>query len=228
MRIYRKNGELIGEFNRDNLAGADLTGADMTWANLAGADLMGANLTMAELVEANLIDANLLNATLLDANMMGANLTGANLTGSDLARANLIDANLTEANLMGANLTGSDLARANLTGATLTGTCLDPSNEIPEADLSAFMRDDAGNFIGYRTKIQRSMNGPAYQVGQTYVAPWFSTSSTGCHPGLYIQPLLPEDRKGFEFVKVEILGRIHRAGDKYRCRSFKVLEIVCK
>jgi hypothetical protein len=107
-------------------------------------------------------------------------------------------------------------------GAKLTGTCLDPTNKPSGAD--GFMIEN-GRAIGYRSESN-------YVVGMTYKAPVFSTSPTGCHPGLYLWPTLEQARAYCWFstcIKVSAKPEdIHKAGDKYRCKEFHVEEVCNK
>ena len=192
--------------------------ANLRGAYLMGADLMGANLT----------DANLMGADLMGAYLMGANLTDANLTDAYLRGANLTDANLRYANLMGANLTGANLTDANLMGANLTRTCLDPEN-VPNAKADEFTATRNGRVLGYRTQHSTHVGNNHYEPGRTHKAPWFSTSDTECHPGLYLFPTKQQavdwDSKA---VIVRVSARaedIHKAGGKYRCKQFRVLRV---
>ena len=59
----------------------------------------------------------------------------------------------------------------------------------------------------------------------------FSTANTKCHPGLYlfpkIQNVIDYIDNNCEIIKVETLqSEIHKAGNKWRCRWFKVIGIV--
>jgi hypothetical protein len=80
-----------------------------------------------------------------------------------------------------------------------------------------------GRAIGYRTVSN-------YAIGKTYKAPVFSTSSTECHPGLYLWPTL-EQAIGYSgsyqgFIKVSAKPEdIHKAGNKFRCKEFHVEEL---
>ena len=98
-----------------NLSGADLRfrmleGVDFQRSNLAGADL-----THAFLHEANLCDAELSGATMVGTNFCLARLRDARLTESDLHRANFDRADLT-----GADLTGANLERTLLVGTVVS------------------------------------------------------------------------------------------------------------
>ena len=66
-----------------------------------------------------------------------------------------------------------------------------------------------------------------YKPGRTYVAPYFSTyTTTSCHPGLYFSGLewLAMMYPGAPLAKVYVrLTDIVVAGDKARCRRFRVL-----
>lgn len=186
--------------------GADLQGAYIPGANLAGANLAGANLE-------------------------GANLRGADLEGADLQGANLVGANLEGANLTWADLRESNLVGANLVGANLEGTCLDPQ-ALPNGDTEGF-EIAAGGVVGYRTQAQIVMRGKDYQIGQVYRAPWFSVADTPCHPGLYICPsirmLQIQHREATFSPIIKVLSRpedVHKAGNKWRTRAFRVLEVV--
>ena len=70
VKILDRSGELLAEFDVENIRGAHLRGANLTGANLRGANLRGANLR--------------------GANLSGADLRGADLSGADLAGADLI------------------------------------------------------------------------------------------------------------------------------------------
>ena len=188
--------------------------------------LYKADLSGADLYRANLIRANLTEANLSGANLSGANLSGANLYRADLLRANLIRANLTEANLLRANLTEANLLRANLSGANLHETCLDPDNK-PNREITGFQKSKEGLVIGYRT--QKAGHIDKYRVGQYYSADWFSTAETECHPGLYLWPTLEKSLDWSNATTIKVRTRedmIHKAGNKWRCKWFEVLEIV--
>ena len=212
-----------------DLTGADLAGADLTGADLGRADLRGANLTGANLARANLTGTNLTGADLGRANLTWADLGRADLTGADLGRASLTWADLARANLARANLTGTNLARADLTWADLTGTCLDPKALIPAPDLSPFeVRKVKGRLraYGYRTKHSQVCGGKEYKPNRWYKAPWFSVSSTSCHPGIYMASLGWLSNKYPRRALVRCWAyadETHQAGDKYRCRRIYVL-----
>jgi len=159
----------------------------------------------------------------------GADLGGANLSGADLSGANLRGAYLRNVNLYGANLGDADLRNANLRGANLyganlSGTCLDSENK-PNGDVAGFRhREDRRYVIGYRTR--RAGHIPEYKNGQHYSADWFSTADTECHPGLYIWLTLALAREWSKEPLIRVSVRvkdIHKAGDKWKCRSFEVL-----
>lgn len=155
-------------------------------------------------------------------------LRWANLSGANLEGTNLYGTNLHDANLSGANLSGADLSGANLYGTNLEGTILDPGAAMPETDMSAFERAGDGRLIGYRTHRSRYVGDTEYRAGETYTAPIFSIcTKTDCHPGLYIYPLaqLPGEYAGYGVVKVLFRAEdALNAGDKYRCKSFEVVE----
>ena len=209
-----------------NLTEANLTEANLTEANLTEADLTRANLTGANLTEADLTEANLTRADLTRADLMEANLTRADLTGASLTGANLTEANLTGADLMEADLTEADLTRASLTGANLMGTCLDSDNRPTGADDSFEIQN--GYAIGYRTETAGHVD--KYRVGRSYSADFFSTSETECHPGLYLWPTLEQANVfngAVPMIKVRTRPEaIHKAGKKYRCQWFEVLEVI--
>ncbi len=183
-----------------------LTGTGGKCANLQGANLYGANLQGADLQDADLQRANLFGANLEGANLFGANLEGANLQRANLQRANLYDANLQRANLK--------------------NTCLDPENTPTGADSS--FQVEGEYILGYRTEKAGHID--KYRVGQFYSADFFSTSSTDCHPGLFLWPTLAYARAfsgDVPMIKVRTrAGDVHKAGGKYRCRWFEVLELL--
>ena len=94
VKILDRSGELLAEFDAENIRDADMRGANLT-------------------------DANLTDADLTDANLRGANLTDADLSGADLSGADLRGADLRGADLSGADLRGANLTRVDLTGANL-------------------------------------------------------------------------------------------------------------
>jgi len=203
-----------------NLRWANLRGADLRWANLRGADLRWADLTGANLIRTNLRGADLRWADLTEADLAGADLTEADLTGANLIRTNLRGADLTRA-----DLTRADLTRADLTRADLSNTILDPNN-IPNGGKSEW--DDAGDgfVFGYRSMSQPYMNGPDYQVGQTYVAPVFSACpNTECHPGLYLCPSPKNIRAPVIRVKTR-RADLHSVRNKHRTRRFTVINLM--
>ena len=70
-------------------------------------------------------------------------------------------------------------------------------------------------------------------MGQTYIAPVFSTSETDCHPGLFVCRTEEEVRvfcvehnqDPGTIIKVQMKRKdVHRAGKKWRVREFKVME----
>jgi hypothetical protein len=185
--------------------------------------LRGADLRSADLRSADLRDADLQGAYLQWADLQGADLRDANLRGADLR-----DANLRGADLRDANLRGADLQGANLRGADLQDTCLDPSN-VPNQQGTEQFKDN----VGYRTKRQMFLGYSDYEVGKTYTAPWFSTAETECHPGLYIYPTLGAAIRFAsgghyyqgDYIKVTFDPvDLHQAGDKWRVKSFTVVE----
>lgn len=179
---------------------------------------------------ANLEGANLTGANFARANLEGANLAGASLAGANLEGANLTRADLAGASLEGADLEGADLARADLTGAILTDTCLDPSSPIPAITdddiVEAGLEIDGDYVIGWRTARSMHAGSTEYVPGMRYVAAYFSVAATECHPGLYfasrawVQSEYPES----DHIRVRCArADLHRAGKKWRCRSFEVI-----
>ena len=147
-----------------------------------------------------------------------ADLSGANLRGADLSGANL-----SEADLRGANLRGADLR-----GAYLSETCLDPTNS-PNGQVTGY-EPDGDYLIGYRTQDSPYLGGNGYQPGQTYKAPYFSTSDTDCHPGLYSFPTLKAARQEHPdkvYIRVWVKAEeTHQAGRKWRHKKFHKVEKV--
>jgi hypothetical protein len=148
----------------------------------------------------------------------------------------LSGADLSEADLSGADLHGANLNVANLHGAILQGvdlkdTCLDPSNK-PNGNVEGFEKDPAdANFVfGYRTYRSTICGSQEYNPGE-YTAPWFSTSDTECHPGLYLWPnkVLAENWLQHnpcveKIIKVRALAiDVHKTDKKWRCKKFTVL-----
>ena len=231
----------LAEKNKANLSGADLSGADLYRtnlfeANLSRANLYGANLSGADLSGADLSNANLYGADLSGADLSGAdlfwvnlsrvnlsrvNLYGADLYGADLSWADLYGADLRRADLRWANLSGVNLSGANLRGVNFTGTILDPTN-IPNQQCSEFekyvTRSGQVWCVGYRTKNSPHLGGPGYEEGETYVAPWFSTGETDCHPGIFVLPSIELAKKwGDEIVKVWFKEEnCHKTSSKWR------------
>lgn len=205
--------------NREKgLRGANLQDADLEDANLRGANLRYANLRYANLRGADLQDANLQDANLQDADLWGADLRYADLEDANLRGANLRYVNLQDADLRGANLRRANLRDANLRGAKLRNTCLDPT-DTPNGVCTDFELIDNGQWaIGYRTKNSPILNSPNYKVGELREAPYFSTSSTECHPGIYVCPTIQRARDfGNSIVKVIFRPwEVHKAGNKYR------------
>jgi len=156
--------------------------------------------------------------------LSGANLCRANLSGANLSGANLYGANLYGANLHWANLHWANLYGANLSGANLGETCLDPMRP-PNGDVEGFELIDDGEWaVGYRTGSSPHLGGPGYQIGESYVAPVFSTSDTECHPGLFVCPSVEAAQKwGSDIIKVIFRPwDCHKAGEKHRVREFIV------
>lgn len=244
-----KSGKLC--FRLANLSRANLSRAFLRGANFERANFERANLSRAFLREANFERANLWRANLSGANLGLANFSRANLEFADLSRANLKGADLRLANLNGAdlsgadlrpaNLKGSDLSRANFKGAALSGanlgnTILDPTN-VPNGDISGFELINNGKWaVGYRTKKSPFMINPDYDVGNLVEAPFFSTCSTGCHPGIFVLPTVEAVKEflifnsfvsHFENEIVKVIFRpweCHRAGDKWRVKWLIVWE----
>ena len=205
-KVKNINGIVIGE-------GEDSIRTLLENANLKKVDFWGADLERADLKTANLKNAK---------------LKWANLRGVDFRWANLRKANFRWANLEGANLEETNLMEVDFYGANLKTTCLDPGNK-PNSLCSGFKRDEEF-IIGYRTKTSPVVNGEGYKEGATYVAPYFSTATTECHPGLYLCPslyLVKMDHPDELYIKVWAKSKeTHRAGNKWRCKKFyKVEEI---
>ena len=153
-----------------------------------------------------------------------ANLPGADLSGANLSRADLSWADLSGSFLRWANLSGADLSKANL-----SKTCLDPENLIPEIEdssiISAGLEIDGEYVYGYRTKESQHVAGTTYEVG-VYTAPWFSTDTTECHPGIYLasREWLGRNYIGKKIVRCRTLRKdLHKAGEKWRTRRLEVL-----
>jgi hypothetical protein len=204
-----------------NLAARDLKGADLRGAHLYGSSLAGADLVGANLAKVALQHVDLRNADLTDANLSQVNLRYAYLRGTKFHNANLKEANLDKTCLIG----------ASFDGANLSGTCLDPNSPVPECDLSEFERQ--GEFvIGYRTQRSQHVGAIEYEPGEEFRAPWFSTSSRDCHPGLYFATLewlhnyayTKPGYPNFGLVQVMALAsEVHRAGGKFRAKRLWVM-----
>ena len=232
----RGEGGSRANLSRANLSWADLRGANLREANLSGANLSGANLSGADLSRADLSGADLSGANLSEANLSGANLSGANLRGAGLSGADLSGAGLSGAGLSGADLSRAylrwaDLGRADLSEASLSGTCLDPANAPSGADGS-FRKTSHGRVLGYRTQRSTHAGSAEYMPGESYTAPVFSTCDTDCHPGLYLWPTLEQAQEWAEcysadgIIKVSAKAvDVHSAGDKWRCKAFRVLGV---
>jgi len=223
-----------------NLRCADLRRANLQWrdlrqAYLAGADLRDANLRGAYLTNADLRHANLRGADMTGADLRGADLTGADLTFAGLADSDLTGADLTSADLRGADLTGADLTSADLRGADMTGadltkTCLDPSNSIPrvtDAEILGGGLEIGGDdwIYGWRTERSTEVGDTHYTPGE-YTAPYFSTSDTKCHPGIYLASREWIGKKYPDRSIVRVRCRredLHRTSNKWRCRKLEVL-----
>ena len=222
MKIHSKfTGEILveGEGWKDCLERTkNLAGADLIEANLSKVDLSETNLAGADLCRADLSNSNLSKANLSSANLYRANISWADLHGADLSTANLGNASLQMANLTEADLSGAELRRADLSRADLSGTCLDPTNQIPDLDWPGYR---LGNLIlGYRTKNQPYQGGPSYEPG-VYSAPWFSTSQeTECHPGLHLRNFEIEG----DIQVVALATETIQARSKYRTKRFVVIE----
>jgi len=185
---------------------------------------------------ANLSKANLSGANLRGAGLSGANLSGAGLSGADLSRAYLGRADLRGACLGRADLRGANLSGAYLSRANLSGTCLDPSNS-PSGAGDSFRKTSHGRVLGYRTQRSTCVGSAEYKPGKTYTAPVFSTAETECHPGLYLWPTLEQAQEWAQewaecysadgIIKVSAKAvDVHSAGDKWRCKSFRVIAVV--
>lgn len=146
----------------------------------------------------------------------------------DFACARLHDTDLRWAKLDNSNLRGTDF-----TGAALQNTCLGPENR-PNAGVEGF-KIESEHVIGYRT--QRPIHKyDIYKEGEEYKAPWFSTSTQECHPGLYLYPTVQhvigfcESNRitGYQIIKVRsLISDIHKAGKgpdyKWRTKKFTVI-----
>jgi uncharacterized protein YjbI with pentapeptide repeats len=220
-----------------NLSGATLRGANMRDADLRSANLCDANMRGADLYNADLCKADLRNANLRAADLYSANMKDANLMGANLRGANLHNANLSGANMQNANLYGADLRDANMQNAVLTGTVLNPSNPVPDTDLSEYLDiqgvtvNKHGIFVGYRTSKSIYIGTNVYEPGKTYTAPVFSTSTEDeCHPGLYLYATLYECKKehpACSYVKVVVNIRDTMLVDgKIRTKRFRVVKMV--
>jgi hypothetical protein len=211
-----------------DLREADLQNADLTKADLRGANLQYANLSYATFHGADLQVANFKGASLSGAYLMQANLRENNLQWANLLYAHLSGADLSEANLQGACLQETDLYGTNLTRARITGTVLDPRNTL-NMEYKGF-KEDGDYIIGYRTK--RRLNSGHYSIGEKVKAPYFSTCTTECHPGLYLYPTIemvlnfqrgnPNSWGPIIVVRTKKTD-IHKAGKKWRCKEFEVL-----
>ena len=211
--------------------GADLEGANLRWVILRDMCLKGIHLERANLQWATFSDSDLRGACLKQADLRNADLEGAHLEGAHLEGANLEGATLSRALLLGANLEGANLEdtilwETDFTGTNLKGTCLDPSNR-PNGRAWRFERDIDPNWVvGYRTVHSPYLGGPTYTRG-IYKAPYFSTATTKCHPGLYLYPARIDVKLAYpEAEIIQVLTRpevIHEAGWKYRCKWFVVL-----
>jgi hypothetical protein len=210
-----------------DLRGADLRYANLHYANLYDADLHYADLHYADLHYANLYDADLRYADLYDAdlhyanlcyaNLHGADLRYADLHGADLHGADLRYADLRGADLHGADLRYADLRGADLHGADLTKTCLDPKNK-PNGMVDEFEKQ--GKYvIGYRSPNSKIINSNhVWEKEKWHTAPYFSTSNTECHPGLYLKP----DYELGDIAVKSLAKDVHKAGSKYRTKKFYV------
>ncbi|MTJ08583.1 pentapeptide repeat-containing protein [Anabaena sp. UHCC 0204] len=78
----------LAEANLQNLdlKGADFSYADLSTANLSGTNLRGCDLSFADLSEANLENADLRGSMLFSANLRNANLQGTHLEKADCDR----------------------------------------------------------------------------------------------------------------------------------------------
>jgi hypothetical protein len=221
---------------RADLWCADLEGADLEGADLEGADLRCADLRRANLRRADLCCADLRRADLWCADLEGADLEGAYLEGADLRCADLEGADLEGADLEGADLRCADLRcadlrcadlrRADLWCADLRETALDPLS-MPNSECSDFETIDGGQWcVGYRTQNSPHLGGRGYHVGDLIEAPYFSTCSTECHPGIFVLPTV-EDCEEWGDIFVKVIFRqweCHRAGSKWRVKWLIVWE----
>jgi uncharacterized protein YjbI with pentapeptide repeats len=89
------------------------------------------NFEKAELAEANLQNLDLKGSDFSYADLSTANLRGANLRGCDLSYADLSEANLQDADLRGAMLFSANLRQANLQGTHLEKADCDPNTHFP-------------------------------------------------------------------------------------------------
>jgi hypothetical protein len=151
--------EVVPNFERADLSGANLASTDLSGANLVEANLAGANLVKADLVRANLLRANLSDALLAGANLGAAILGWANLSRTtlwmaNLAGAHLIKADLSEADLGRANLAGSIVAGISMRGARLQDTVL-TDLDLGRAEHLISCRHQGPSSIDHRT-LERS------------------------------------------------------------------------
>jgi uncharacterized protein YjbI with pentapeptide repeats len=89
------------------------------------------NFEKAELAEANLQNLNLKGSNFSYADLSTANLCGANMRGCDLSFADLSEANLQDADLRGTMLFSANLRQANLQGTQLEKAECDRNTHFP-------------------------------------------------------------------------------------------------
>ena len=137
-----------GPFTSEIL-GADFRNAKLRKCNFERADLASANLRGTDLRHANLSNANLYTAL----------LEGANLTGADLTSSNLISAELQDVVVEGTNFAGAKFGQTSIGGVDLSGAVgLDEAVHRMESAIGPdTLRITARGLSGRPEHVQRSV-----------------------------------------------------------------------
>ena len=138
-------------FERANLAGADLSLTDLSNTQMAFANLEKAKLQRAWFTGANLDNTNFSRVEAYRTGFLKVSAIGANFSSAELQRADFRGAAL-----KGANFEKAELGRGNFKGATLTNTRFSYAN-LSRADLTQIVFEGPLQFdqaFMYLTRIE--------------------------------------------------------------------------
>lgn len=124
------------------LAGGNLIGISAAHSQFDRADLAGANLTGADFESARLDGVNLTNASAAHTRLRAASLRHAKLSGTDLSAADCTHTDLTEADLRQATFLGTVLTGAILLNADLRAVDLGAATGLTAEQVRQAKIDD--------------------------------------------------------------------------------------